>query len=214
MRDNFLTPPQSIGEWLADGVRLIGVVSLVAAVVWFRPTDIGVLALVLPGLLWLRALGLAPWFDIVSGVVLLVAAWSNVLELYARIGWWDLAVHFACTGVLAAMTYLSLCRAGVVVPPAEPRTARLSAVLITASLGLALSAVWEMVEWVGHTFISAEIYVEYGDTIGDMAVGGVGAVAAGILIAYATLETRDVTQTQNRMTARASAGAHGVRPTR
>lgn len=199
MIEDFLRPPRTSGEWLGDAVRVVGVLSVLGAVIWLRPTDTGVLALVLPGLLLLRALGLVPWFDILSGIVLLSAAWSNVFELYVRIWWWDLAVHFLCTGVLAAVAYLSLRRAGVVVEPRPTRTARVSTVLITASVGLALSAIWEMIEWIGHTFISAEIFVEYGDTIGDMAIGGAGAVAAGFLVAFVRVEMDRATRAESRL---------------
>ncbi|MEG9492047.1 MAG: hypothetical protein MIJ73_04485 [Microbacterium aurum] len=39
-----------------------------------------------------------------------------------------------------------------------------------------------MVEWAGRRFISYEIFVGYQDTIGDMAIGGVGAAVAGLVL--------------------------------
>ena len=44
-----------------------------------------------------------------------------------------------------------------------------------------------MVEWLGKTFITDEIFVTYTDTIGDMAVGGLGALIAGIVVARVRL---------------------------
>ena len=61
----------------------------------------------------------------------------------------------------------------------RPR-ARVPIVFIT-SAGLALSALWEMVEWVGYAFITDEIFVTYVDTIGDMAAGGLGALVGGVI---------------------------------
>ncbi len=55
-------------------------------------------------------------------------------------------------------------------------------VVVAVAVGLALSAVWEMVEWAGWLFISDEIFVGYQDTIGDMAIGGVGAAVAGLVL--------------------------------
>jgi hypothetical protein len=57
--------------------------------------------------------------------------------------------------------------------------------------GLAVSALWEMVEWAGRTFVTSEIFVTYEDTISDMAVGGLGALAAGVVVALFPLLRRD-----------------------
>ena len=56
-------------------------------------------------------------------------------------------------------------------------------VVLTGLLGLALGALWEMVEWFGYAFLTDAIYVTYEDTVGDMAVGGLGALCAGWLMA-------------------------------
>ena len=167
--EEFLRPPTGALALLADALRVLGAAGVVVAAFAFGPTDAGVLAFVLPGLL------------------LLVAGWSNVLDLYTRIAWWDVLVHFACTGVIAVLLYLLLATAGLVVDPSDPRFTLATGVVLTATLGLALSAVWEMVEWIGHTFISSEIFVEYDDTIGDMAMGGLGAVIGGIVLARVPL---------------------------
>jgi hypothetical protein len=185
--ENFLRRPQNAAEWFADGIRVLGVVSVVVAGIGWSPVDAGILAFVLPALLLPRLLGAEAWFDICCGAVILVAAWSNVVGLYDAVAWWDLLVHFLCTAVIAAMLYLLLAMLRVVPPPpAAPGTARTPILLVTC-LGLALSSLWEMVEWFGHTFISAEIYVSYQDTIGDMALGGLGALAAGMVVAFVPL---------------------------
>ncbi|MCP2636444.1 hypothetical protein K0817_007650 [Microbacterium sp. HD4P20] len=184
----FLRPPSGIGEWLADAVRALGVASVVAAFTWWTVTDAGILALTLPALVLPRFVGVRPGFDVIFGVTVLVAAWSNLLGLYRTWSGWDLAVHFVCTGVFAAMLYLLLARLDVVPAPREPDSRRRTPIVIVAALGLAISAVWEMVEWAGKTFVTDEIFVTYQDTIGDMAVGGLGAVAAGVTVAIVRLE--------------------------
>lgn len=183
MIENFLRPPRTPLASLADALRVVGLFSVVAAALWWQPTDAGILAFALPALLLPRFVGVRPGFDIAFGVTVLVAAWSNVLDLYTSVNGWDLLVHFVATGVVAAMCYLWLARLRVVSDPATPPGARAPLVLVPA-LGLALSALWEMVEWIGYTFISDEIFVEYTDTISDMAIGGVGALLAGILVAF------------------------------
>lgn len=186
MKENFLRPPHGIGEYTADAVRALGLLSVIVAGVLFEPTDAGVVAFALPALVAPRFIGVRPGLDIVFGVTVLVAAWSNVLDLYRTVAGWDLVVHFACTGALAVMGYLLLARLRTVPPPRAGL--RRTAIVITTAVGLAISALWEMVEWFGHTFISDQIFVAYADTIGDMALGGLGSMAAGIVLASVRLE--------------------------
>lgn len=181
----FLRPPRTAGEWVADGVRVIALAGIVYAFVVMTPKDAGILALALPVVLVPRFVGVRVWFDVLFGVTVLVAAWSNVLDLYSRIAVWDIVVHFACTAVIAAMTYLVLARVHVV--PAPPRARRRMPLVLVPTIGLAVSAVWEMIEWSGWRLISRDIFVSYQDTIGDMAAGGLGGVGAGVLVAFVPL---------------------------
>ena len=188
LRRSFLRRPSSPGDYLADGVRVAGLLSVVAAFIWWDVTDAGVLALALPALLVPRLAWVLPWFDIVYGITVLAAAWSNVLDLYRTIAGWDLLLHFVCTGVIAAMAYLVLARLNVVTAPRSASFLRRTPLVVVTALGLAASALWEMIEWLGYTFVSGDIFVGYNDTIGDMAVGGLGAVLAGVLVAFVRLE--------------------------
>jgi hypothetical protein len=183
----FLRPPSGAGEWIADAIRVLGPLSVVAGFVWWAPADAGVLALALFGLVLPRFVGVRPGFDIAFCVTVLVAAWSNVFLLYQTVLGWDLVVHFVFTGMVAAMAYLLLARLELVPPPLAPGTRRATPILLVTSLGLALSAVWEMLEWIGWRFISEEIYVAYEDSIGDMAAGGLGGILAGLLVARVRL---------------------------
>ncbi|RUR01708.1 hypothetical protein [Labedella endophytica] len=184
---NFLRRPVGAVEILADVVRLVGLLSVLVAFIWWEPTDAGVLALVLPALLLPRFIGVHPGFDVVYGVILLVAGWSNVFDLYTSISWWDLAVHVACTGVVAVLVFLLLARLGIIASPRGSDVTVASTIVLTTIFGLAASAVWEMIEWLGKEFVSSDIFVEYDDTIGDMAVGGLGALAAGVALALLPL---------------------------
>lgn len=192
MIDALLRRPSSPGDLVADALRLIGLLSVGIAAIAFTATDAGILAFALPALLAPRALGLRSSFDIVFVVVVLVAAWSNVLDLYRSVPGWDLVVHVVCTAVIAAALYLGLARACVVAAPGRQGFRARTPIVIVTALGLAVSALWEMVEWAGYTFITDEIFVTYDDTIGDMAVGGLGALAAGFLVAHVRLERSTV----------------------
>ncbi|WP_336659883.1 hypothetical protein [Leucobacter sp. USHLN153] len=199
-RENFFRAPSGPLDYLADALRVVGLLSVVGAAIWLLPTDAGVLALTLPALVAPRILGVRAGFDIVFSLVVLAAAWSNVIDLYRTVAWWDIVMHAVTMAVLVPLVYLLLARAGVVPPSSAPSSAPSSPpsvpgrprkrvpLVLFPTLGLALGALWEMVEWAGFEWISDEIYVDYADTIGDLAVGGLGALAAGIALARLPLE--------------------------
>ncbi|MCR2812682.1 DUF2238 domain-containing protein [Microbacterium sp. zg.Y1090] len=191
MKENFLRRPSGPLELLADALRVIGVLSVIAVSIWSTATDAGILALALPALMVPRVIGARASFDIISSFTVLVAAWSNVIDLYRTVDNWDLILHFACTAVLAALAYLILVRARVVADPSAAGSLARTPLVLVPALGLAASAVWEMIEWVGYAFITDEIFVTYQDTIGDMAVGGLGAAVAGAVVARVPLDRPD-----------------------
>lgn len=183
MKEHFLRPPRTPADWAADALRVVGVLAVVAAAVWWGPTDAGIAALALPALVLPRMLGVRGWFDVLVCVTVLAAAWSNVFDLYTSVTGWDLLLHFVCTGVLAIVAALGVSRAGVVEMTPGPGVPRRRALMLVPTIALAISALWEMVEWIGWSYLSDEIFVTYQDTIGDMVFGGLGGVAAGALLA-------------------------------
>lgn len=188
---DLLRRPTTAGEWAADAVRLIGVIGIIVAGILFEPTDAGVLAAALPVLLIPRLLGVVAWFDVLSGVVVLVAAWSNVVDLYTTVPWWDIPVHVVCTGVLTVLLYVGLARADIVPARGSSRFRPRVPLVLCPALGLALSTLWEMVEWFGYAVITDTISVGYVDTIGDLTAGGAGAFAAGVLVLLVPVERRE-----------------------
>lgn len=183
MRARFLRRPSGVGDWIADGLRALGVLGVGAAAVWGSATDAGILAFILPALMLPRFVGARAGFDIVFSVTVLVAAWSNVADLYRTFIGWDTVVHLVCTGVLAPMAYLLLARLRIVPAPGDEAFLRRTAIVHSALIGLAVSALWELVEWVGFAYVTEDIYTTYDDTIGDMAAGGLGALIVGIVFA-------------------------------
>ncbi|WP_420370393.1 hypothetical protein [Curtobacterium sp. L1-20] len=162
---------------VADVVRALTLVSLVVASIGWGGTAFPVMALSLLGVVVPRMLGLRPAFDVLVCVLVLVAGWSSVFEWYTSLFLWDKFFHVVLTGLLAAVLYVigSDLRA-VAAPSEEPRV--VVAVLALAA-GLAIGAVWEMGEWLGHNFVDSAIYVGYDDTIGDLAADGAGGLLIG-----------------------------------
>ena len=193
MIENFLRRPHGAMDFVAEALRFVAVLSVVVTAIFFEPSDAGIIAFALPGFVAPRFLGVRAGMDMVFVATLLIAAWSNIFDLYTSIGWWDLVVHLAGNGVIAAGLYLLLARGKVVPDPRGTTFTKGSGIVLTAMMGLALSALWEMVEWFGRAFISDQIFIAYDDTIGDIAMGGLGSLAAGFVVAFIPLLRKDAT---------------------
>lgn len=176
-------------ERTADGLRALAAVGIVVAGIGWGPISGASLAGVTVGMFLPRVLRVRPSFDIAFGIVVLVAVWSSVLQIYITTRWWDLPMHFLTNGLWAAVVYISLVRLGVIADAATLARPRLSAAVMTTALGFTLGVLWEIWEWIGHTYIDEEILVGYADTIGDLFWGGVGALLAGIFIPFITSRT-------------------------
>lgn len=182
MIDNFLRVPRWPAEILAAVLRVLGAVAVLYALMVKGWTGAGIMALTLPGMLLPKFVGLKPWWDVFATATLFAAGFSNIGDLYERVPWWDLPMHIATTGVVAALFVLVLVYWGVVASPRNADVHRAFALVFTLIMGLALAAVWEIVEWLGFVFITDEIRVDYHDTITDMIAGGFGALLAGTLL--------------------------------
>ena len=106
MIDDFLRPAGSAFQTVADALRLLGVLSVVSALLFHGLTDAAIVAFALPGLMLPRFLGMRAWADAAVSATLLVAAWSNVVDLYRTLWWWDIAIHFLLAGALSVVAYV------------------------------------------------------------------------------------------------------------
>ncbi|WP_116238299.1 hypothetical protein [Microbacterium sp. AG157] len=187
MYANLKRPPRSATAWLADAVRAVAIVVVIVSLFTLPFTDVAVLSMSLPAVMLSRIAGLRSGLDLVTCVTVFVAAGSNVVDLYRAWTGWDLVVHLACTGVLAAVALVILADTRVIEATGRRRTP----IVVATIAGLALSAVWEMIEWFGYRFITDAIFVTYDDTIGDMLAGGAGALIAGVLASRFSLTRAD-----------------------
>jgi hypothetical protein len=133
--------------------------------------------LVVPLLWWWKHRGRplpAPWgaFALVMAPFL-VDVTGNTLDLYDTVVWWDDANHFVNWMLLCAGLGLLLLQ-GIQAPWAR--------VLTVTGVGAILAIAWELGEW--YTFIrhGTELDTAYQDTLGDEALGTLGAFVAGLLL--------------------------------
>lgn len=134
-----------------------------------------------------RVAGVPAAFRAAFGLALLTATWVGAAHWYDDAWWVDVVIHFVLPATTAAMLYFVLARQDRL-PALDEGVFRRHAtavVLIVTALGLAVAALWEMYEWSALAlFPSATITTGYDDTILDLAMGGLGAVAASLLMLW------------------------------
>ena len=115
------------------------------------------------------------WGLLVIG--LLASGAGAVWNLYSKIFWYDEVVHgynfFALALVVAVYAY------GPVLTGANRHGFLL--VLAIGGLGLALGALWEIAEWAYDQLVRPNAILPKTDTIIDLIVDTVGALAAGVV---------------------------------
>ncbi len=122
-----------------------------------------------------KAWGDAPWgaFALIMAPFLIDVT-GNTLDLYDRVWWWDDANHFGNWVLLSLGIGLLMAR----VPVRPPWALGLA----TAGVGALLAIGWELGEWYAFIRHGTEKSTAYEDTLGDEALGSLGAAVAGALL--------------------------------
>jgi hypothetical protein len=121
----------------------------------------------------------------------LVDVTGNSLNLYDTIPWWDDANHLVNWALLCAGIGVLLLRASIPTP-------WVLGTLVTG-IGAVLAIGWELGEWVTFIRHGTELATAYEDTLGDLALGTLGAALAGVLVARAAGRTGSHRQGQRTL---------------
>jgi lipid-binding SYLF domain-containing protein len=187
------------GHWLAATVFALTMVQLVVATAApglpqfagkgfaARLLAYPAMMLVAPVLWWLLAgrrgpgtvgerLRRAPWVAF-AWIMLpfLVDVTGNTLDLYDSVVWWDDANHVVNWFFLNLGVGLLLAR-GAAGRPWE-------LLVMVAGLGAVLAIGWELGEYFAFIRGGTELDTAYEDTLGDLALGTLGAAVAGAVVA-------------------------------
>ncbi len=109
-------------------------------------------------------------------ILSLVNVAGYVLDLYARFWWFDRILH-ACT-IFAVTFWLALFMCNRVLRGGRGRDVLV--VLMIASVGLAIGALWEVAEWAFDRIAPGDVIKGKHDTIIDIVMDTAGAVLAGL----------------------------------
>jgi hypothetical protein len=150
-----------------------------------------VMMLVVPVLWWLlvgrrgagparERLRRAPWIAF-AWIMLpfLVDVTGNTLDLYDSIEWWDDANH------LVNWFFLSLGVGLLLRGRASGRPWEL--LVMIGGLGAVMAIGWEIGEYFAFIRGGTELDTAYQDTLGDLTLGTLGGVAAGVVVAWHTV---------------------------
>lgn len=115
-----------------------------------------------------------PW---VADLVLTFTGFSDILgnrlDLYDRIVWFDDFMHFLNIGLVS----------GAVILLTLDRSVELTALLERAiAVGMTAGMAWEVFEYFSFVTRHSELRWAYGDTVGDLALGWLGAAAAALVV--------------------------------
>lgn len=115
-----------------------------------------------------------PWAaDLLITMPWLVDLAGNRLNLFDTVSWWDDLMHFLLWGLLTA---------GVLIAFAAGTPSRGLTVMLALGFGATAAVVWELGEYWAFIRHSAELQSAYTDTLGDLALGTLGALLAGLIV--------------------------------
>lgn len=170
---------QTFVPHLGDAVRLATLLAIPTAWVITGPLSALTMLLVCGGTWLTRYYSRTRNEDLAGSVVLLLGGAFSVLGTYKAIDWLDLVVHGLMLMILTKLLTNMLVHHEML-PAAEDRRQAAGILLAVTSMGVLLAVLWEIGEWIGHTFINPEVGVGYDDTLGDLAAGLLGALAAAL----------------------------------
>jgi uncharacterized membrane protein YjdF len=183
------------GEWtpvvrdpldLLRGAFVVGTVVLAAA----GSSGALPLAVAAAAVVGVRFLDLPRPFDLAFILAMALTGWGEALRLYDRFGFYDVFVHFLVPLFGAPCVYIALARLDTLPDPADASDSKrhLAGIFaVTLALGLAIGAVWEIVEWTSDQTLGSNLSLGEQDTIGDLVADGAGALGGGLfLVAWTT----------------------------
>jgi hypothetical protein len=123
-----------------------------------------------------RGRGGFPWAaDLLVSLPWLLDLLGNRFNLFDTVDWWDDWMHFLNWLLLTAGVLLAWSARGV---------SRGVVVMCAVGFGLTAALLWEVGEYFAFLRTSPELTTAYTDTLGDLTLGGLGSLLAGVVVAY------------------------------
>lgn len=115
-----------------------------------------------------------PWLaDLLVTLTCFTDVLGNRMDLYDTVVWFDDWMHFMNTGLLVAAVLLLTMHPSSGLPSVLERA---------LAFGATAAITWEIAEYFAFISRSTERRFAYADTLGDLALGTLGAVAAAVVV--------------------------------
>ncbi len=152
--------PQFEGKAMGGRALAYPLSTLIVPAVWF---------------VWFRRYPYPIAIDILVVLPFFIDTAGNALDLYDTIEWWDDANHLVnwailTAGAAVALSYLPL--------------GRLNRFALGVGFGAVTAIGWELAEYITFIRNSPELATAYTDTLGDLALGTLGAIIGSAAVAY------------------------------
>jgi len=184
-----------LGDWtpvVRDGIDLLRGSLLVGAVTFLAAGDsTGAAVLGALGLITLlaRLVNLPRVYDLSFCLAMAVQGWGEALGAFDSVPWFDNLVHVTLPMLTAPVLYIALARLDVLPDPRDDTTTRhyVGIFVVTLALGLAVGAVWEIVEWASDSTLGSDLQLGNEDTVTDLLADSIGSlVGAALLVLWTT----------------------------
>jgi hypothetical protein len=183
-----------LGDWtpvVRDGIDLLRLVILGGAVgygVTGRPGAAALLTAL--GLITLlaRLVNLPRVYDLSVTAAMALQGFGETLGLYDQFLRFDDLVHVTLPLLTAPVVYIALARLDVVPDPRDEthRQHYMGIAVVTAALGIAMGALWEIYEWRSDAWFGTRLSEGNDDTNGDLVRDTLGSLAgAALLVVWA-----------------------------
>ena len=183
-----------MGDWtpvIRDGIDVLRLTIFAGAAVYAANGQWGSAALLAAlGSITLvaRLVNLPRLYDLSLTLGMALQGFGETLGLYDEFVRFDDLVHFTLPMLTAPVVYIALARLDVVPDPRDETHLRhyVGIGVVTAALGIAIGALWELFEWRSDAWFGTELSEDNDDTNGDLFRDTLGSlVGAGLLVVWA-----------------------------
>ncbi len=183
-----------LGDWtpvVRDGIDVLRLVVLGGAVAFAVAGEVKgavVLGLLGTATLLARLVDLPRVYDLSFTAAMALQGFGEAFGVYDRVVRFDDLVHFTLPMLISPVVYIALARLDVVPDPRDETHLQhyVGIFVVTAALGIAVGALWEIVEWRSDAWLGSNLSEDNDDTNGDLVRDSLGAlVGAALLVVWA-----------------------------
>jgi hypothetical protein len=176
-----------MGDWgrvVRDPIDVLRLAFFVGAAVFAVFGDVGGVANLLVGgiaLVVARLVNLPRLYDLGFTLAMILTGFGEALGLYDAWKGYDNVVHFVTPMLSSQVAYIALARLEVLPDPRDDTSTPhyVGIFVVTFALGVAIGALWEIVEWASDNTLGSSLQLDNDDTVGDLIADSLGAAVGG-----------------------------------